>query len=358
MRNMHIHPSDAPFENGMVMANNVFQRNICYYTDPNSKLFRLRNVHFDHNDWDYNLYWHGGLPLSIPRDKVATEDEWDSWLKMGKDKHSLVADPKFVDADAGDYRLRPDSPAFALGFKPIPMDKIGPYEDDLRASWPIREVRGAKDWLKVDWSAPKPRVAPPRDTTPFTAEKRATVVTIDGTLSAGEWPAATMTLKQTPNRDPISGPTCSARAAHDGTTLYIALTVPVADSNAIARGSDWGMCDGAEVCFQDASKPDGPIFVIHGFASGQTKSVTDAGAPKAAASQLGKATRFAATIDAKQWTGEWAIPLAAAGITPSPGLRLSFNIGVRRTSTDEWIIRTGSLGASWKLHNAGFLLLE
>lgn len=46
-------------------------------------------------------------------------------------------DPKFVDAAAGDFRLRADSPAFALGFKPIPVEKIGLYADPLRATWPV-----------------------------------------------------------------------------------------------------------------------------------------------------------------------------------------------------------------------------
>lgn len=47
-------------------------------------------------------------------------------------------DPRFVDAANRDFRLRDDSPALKLGFQPIPIEKIGPYQDDLRASWPIR----------------------------------------------------------------------------------------------------------------------------------------------------------------------------------------------------------------------------
>ncbi len=54
-------------------------------------------------------------------------------------KDNLVdTDPHFVDAAAGNFDLRDDSPAFGLGFKRIPVDKIGLYRDDLRASWPPR----------------------------------------------------------------------------------------------------------------------------------------------------------------------------------------------------------------------------
>lgn len=41
-------------------------------------------------------------------------------------------DPHFVDGAARDFRLREDSPAFALGFEPIPMERIGRYEDPDR----------------------------------------------------------------------------------------------------------------------------------------------------------------------------------------------------------------------------------
>lgn len=48
----------------------------------------------------------------------------------------IQEDPHFVDAANRDFRLKDDSPAFALGFEPIPMEKIGLYESPDRASWP------------------------------------------------------------------------------------------------------------------------------------------------------------------------------------------------------------------------------
>jgi hypothetical protein len=40
---------------------------------------------------------------------------------FGYDRHSAVADPGLRDAEGGDFRLRPDSPALAVGFKPFPI---------------------------------------------------------------------------------------------------------------------------------------------------------------------------------------------------------------------------------------------
>lgn len=64
-------------------------------------------------------------------------DEWEAWQAQGMDRGSVIADPLFVAPEADDYRLRPESPAFRLGFEPIPVERIGCYEDPLRASWPL-----------------------------------------------------------------------------------------------------------------------------------------------------------------------------------------------------------------------------
>jgi hypothetical protein len=48
-------------------------------------------------------------------------------------------DPKCVDIANFDFTLKPDSPALANGFQPIPMEKIGLRMDDLRPSWPDNE---------------------------------------------------------------------------------------------------------------------------------------------------------------------------------------------------------------------------
>ncbi len=47
------------------------------------------------------------------------------------------ADPLFADERGGNYQLTDASPAWALGFQRIPVEKIGLYPDACRASWPV-----------------------------------------------------------------------------------------------------------------------------------------------------------------------------------------------------------------------------
>jgi hypothetical protein len=57
----------------------------------------------------------------------------------------LAEDPHFVNAARLDFRLREDSPAFQFGFKPLPLQQIGLYQDEDRASWPVKtQVRLSK----------------------------------------------------------------------------------------------------------------------------------------------------------------------------------------------------------------------
>jgi hypothetical protein len=146
---------------------------------------------------------------------------------------------------------------------------------------------------------------------------------------------------------------------HDGQTLYVAITVPLRDPSVLKRGSEWRVHDGVEVCLID---PQGaaPTFsyVSHGFASGIQQAVTDGGAGEAETLRFGEAIRYAATVGEKAWTGEWAIPLAAADITPSPGLRLPFNLCTYRSESNQWLLWVGTKGAAWRLAEAGTIILE
>ena len=112
------------------MTGNVFRRNVIVYRDPEAVLWysyahtwrpdRLAAV-------DHNVYWHTGpLDLSTTDAAITPEGSLQKWQAAGFDAHSVVTDPRFHNAEAGDFRLREDSPAFDLGFEPLPWDRVGP----------------------------------------------------------------------------------------------------------------------------------------------------------------------------------------------------------------------------------------
>ena len=71
---------------------------------------------------DFNLFWDvsGKRPL-------LGKPTWETWLGLGLDTHSVFADPLFVDAAKDNYDLKPDSPAFKLGFVKLDLSRV-PHE--------------------------------------------------------------------------------------------------------------------------------------------------------------------------------------------------------------------------------------
>jgi len=104
---------------------NRFTRNIVYYTDPAVPLYQVGgwNSGRESVQSDYNLIYAAGKRPVIKG--VKADDTWAAWRKAGQDTHSVAADPCFVAPEKDDYRLKPDSPAFKLGFERIPVEKIG-----------------------------------------------------------------------------------------------------------------------------------------------------------------------------------------------------------------------------------------
>lgn len=88
-------------------------------------------------------------PMAPKRNLVACNISWrGSWDEIEEkarpevtlEKNLVGVDPRFIDEDREDFRLRDDSPAFERGFEPIPFEEIGPYDDELRASWPLHHT--------------------------------------------------------------------------------------------------------------------------------------------------------------------------------------------------------------------------
>jgi hypothetical protein len=72
---------------------------------------------------DWNVYFNPGLAREEVKFAGGSLADWQA---RGHDVHSLYIDPQIVDAEHGDFRLKPGSPAWALGFKAIDLTGVGP----------------------------------------------------------------------------------------------------------------------------------------------------------------------------------------------------------------------------------------
>ena len=84
----------------------TFEGNIVYWKEGGLFQSNWSGTNFR---MDKNLYWNASGEVQFPED----------WKARGMDANSIVADPLFVNPEKGDFRLKPNSPALKLGFKPI-----------------------------------------------------------------------------------------------------------------------------------------------------------------------------------------------------------------------------------------------
>jgi len=80
---------------------------------------------------DYNLYYSlvdGPVVVELTgttENGYHSKMSFEQWQAKGHDKHSIVADPLFLDIESGNFKLKPNSPAFKIGFKEFPLDNFG-----------------------------------------------------------------------------------------------------------------------------------------------------------------------------------------------------------------------------------------
>jgi parallel beta-helix repeat protein len=99
------------------------QRNVLYFSDKRSNYFATRtDIQNKGYPGDYNLYYSEGTP-------AAGSALLQRLQQNGTDTHSIATDPLFVDFKNQDFRLKPESPMFKLGFKQIDTDRVGLTED-------------------------------------------------------------------------------------------------------------------------------------------------------------------------------------------------------------------------------------
>lgn len=124
-----------------------FRHNIVYW-DNDSNLFGKNwkggkrgekdGRPIQHYELGPNLYWPASGKQDIFPDK-KTLTQWQA--ETGQDLGSLVADPLFVDAQTENFRLKPDSPALKLGFKPFDVyASTGPRDPGLLPDLDVKPV--------------------------------------------------------------------------------------------------------------------------------------------------------------------------------------------------------------------------
>ena len=110
----------------------VIHRNIWWWRSKRTAAFaseRPSNVKYLIESMDDSLYWAGDA-VDVYNGSVAEGNPplfplggggLTLWRQAtGFDASSVVADPRFVDPDTGNFDLKPDSPAWALGWQKIP----------------------------------------------------------------------------------------------------------------------------------------------------------------------------------------------------------------------------------------------
>ena len=139
------------FQPGELSPPTSFERNV---------LVATQGLFFNHDGgsadrtslWDYNLYWRtDGRPILLYGGTL------ERWQRQGHDRHGLVADPLFMDADGLDFRLAEDSPAVVeLGVQPIDLASVGLYGDP---AWQALAAR-MRQQLAQELPPPRPNSQP------------------------------------------------------------------------------------------------------------------------------------------------------------------------------------------------------
>jgi len=126
-----------------------------------SRLYQIQATHAEkHRSFTFKnniVIWDKGTLLAGPWDRININMDdncysrldgdhsckvigksWTDWQDLGRDLHSIIADPGFVDPAHRNFEfVRNDenemtSPAFSIGFKPFDLNKPGLYGTD---SW-------------------------------------------------------------------------------------------------------------------------------------------------------------------------------------------------------------------------------
>ena len=340
------------------MARNRIERNVIAWREPTARLYNLSGRFRDpFAAFRRNAVFAPSQPIQLVAETART---WEAWRKRGQDEGTLVGDPGFVDAAKHDYRLKPGSPALELGVESIDLAKVGNYASPDRYTWPPPSVEVRRE-APITRTPYRPAAPPPTPRPKVSAHKLAKPPTVDGRLD--EWPfadkARVLTLRENWDGKPTKAPHSTACVGYDDQALYVAIKNPVTNPKSLVSDKAWGANDGVEIAFQDAfGKTPRPVLNLYGYPDGRFESITTAGATQAEAARLGASATYKAAAGADHWSCEWRIPFAACGFTPKTAPRLLFNLGVRKTAQQAWVLLRGTGAQTYVVRKAAELAFQ
>ena len=117
----------------------VFERNIIVFREG-----RMDGTGYAATGWPRNICQFRDNLIWSNSDELDLGEPLSVMREQGQFLNTVVADPLFLDPDGGDFSLRSDSPALALGFKPFAPDQAGPRQAVSRPEsyqqWPRERV--------------------------------------------------------------------------------------------------------------------------------------------------------------------------------------------------------------------------
>ena len=328
---------------------------------PGAAELRIRNCLFAYNGFDAswlaasrplpevvkssdgNLVWPYAGSVRLEPTSCSGPDHWQWWRDAGFDLQSVVADPCFVAPSDGNYRLRPDSFALKLGFVPLGVGSMGLKVSAERETLPNIVKPWREAYLPGPWgsSGAGDALAASRvhiPATPLYLPHRVSPPILDGLCGENEWADNTFVellirdLEMDPGHHTISP--AVLRLAHDGSRLYVSVTVPV---SSLMSGIRWEQDDGVELALAPPSAQS--YLRLRGFPNGTALAadVSDAGTRRI--EEIGdRGIVYAACILPKAWSCEWSIPLPRKDGGQSPVENLRFRVVVHRGETSEHLV--------------------
>ena len=298
---------------------------------------------------------------------MCAEVSGGNWQLKPDENLVTDRDPGFVDAARGDFRLRPDAEVFSRlpGFQPLPIAKMGLYADELRPrpaveAWPYAPPRPLPPLAQAVAAVSKQKSG---KAPVFRVLRSAAPIAIDGVVNPVEWAVAdsapVLLLAQDVGGSAVAT-TRQSRAwlAYDGDSLYVAVDSLIHPDTTLT-GNEWGADDAVEISLQamgHAGKAP-PVTVIRGFGNGFLQFGTTAGLDEPKAMDPGGTQFRASRPEPGRWLAECRIPFRLLDLEPTVGARIAFNLTVRKTHGDLWLMWEGTRGQSYDVSQAGVIEL-